>query len=171
VQAEKARHSVRTLCRVLGVSASGFYAWQHRPASPRAAADHRLRFQLRVAHAESRGAYGSPRLQRVLRTQGVRVGRHRVMRLMRAEHLRGRPHRRFRLTTVADPAAVVAPNHLAQRFTAARANQVWMGDITALPTQEGWIYLAVLIDVFSRRVVGWALEPTLETRLVLRAWD
>jgi transposase InsO family protein len=139
--------------------------------SRRVAADRQVRFRLRVAHAESRGAYGSPRLQRVLRADGVRVGRNRLMRLMRLEDVRGRPHRRFRVTTVTDASAPIAPNRLAQRFTVARANQVWTADITALPTQEGWIYLAVLIDLFSRRVVGWAIDTTLETRLVLRAWD
>jgi putative transposase len=170
VQAEKATYGVRALCRALGVSSSGFYAWQHRPASERQRIDRRLRVELRAAHRESRGSYGSPRLRQALRDRGLRVGRNRVIRLMRAEQLMGRPARRFRITTTTDPSTAPAPNHLNQRFTVARRNAVWAADITALPTQQGWVYLAVLLDLYSRRIVGWALDTTLETRLVLTAW-
>jgi transposase InsO family protein len=154
----------------LGVSASGFYAWQQRPQAVRATADRRLRVHLRAAHTASRGTYGSPRLQQALRTEGFAVGRNRVIRLMRVEHLAGRPCKRFRATTASDPTAAPAPNHLAQAFTAARPNAVWAADITAIPTAEGWLYLAVLMDLYSRRVVGWALERTLQTEVVLTAW-
>jgi len=170
VQAEKATHGVRALCRALGVSPSGFYAWQQRPDSARQRTDRRLRVELRAAHRESRGSYGSPRLRQALRDRGLRVGRNRVIRLMRAEQLVGRPHRRFRITTTTDPTTAPAPNPLHQRFTVARRNEVWAADITALPTQQGWVYLAVLLDLYSRRVVGWALDTTLATRLVLTAW-
>jgi putative transposase len=152
------------------VSPSGFYAWQARPASSRRQrADAVLRHQLRVAHRASRGAYGSPRLHEALRQAGHRVGRKRVMRLMRLEGLRGRLRRRFRTTTVSDPAAQPAANHLARRVTVAAPNRVWAADITAMPTREGWLYLAVLIDLWSRRIVGWALRPTIETDVVCAA--
>ena len=148
------------MCRTLGVSASGFYAWQARPTpSPRIQHDDVLRRQLRVAHGASRGVYGSPRLHQVLRQAGHHVSRKRVIRLMRVDGLRGRFRRRFRATTVSDPAASPATNHLAQRCTVARPNRVWAADITAIPTHDGWLYLAVLVDLWSRRVVGWALRP------------
>jgi len=170
IGAEKATYSVRLLCRTLGVSASGFYAWQARPAlSRRHRQDDALRQHLRVAHQASRGVYGSPRLRHVLRQAGQRVGRNRVMRLMRAEGLHGRVRRRFRATTVSDAMAAPAPNQLAQRFTVAAPNRVWAADITAIPTREGWLYLAVLLDLWSRRVVGWALRPTIETDVICAA--
>jgi putative transposase len=152
------------------VSASGFYAWQARPAvSVRGQQDARLRHQLRLAHGASRGVYGSPRLHQVLRHAGHRISRKRVIRLMRLEGLRGRARRRFRATTVVDPHAQPATNHLGRRFTVAAPNRVWAADITGLPTHEGWLYLAVLLDLWSRRVVGWALRPTLDTDLVCAA--
>ena len=170
VQAEKAHHPVRPLCRALGISPSGFYAWQRRRPSRRGRTDRRLAAYLRAAHQASRGTYGSPRLQRALRAQGWSVGRNRVIRLMRQEELAGRPRRRFHRTTARDPRAAPAPNLLAQRFTVARPNTIWAADITALPTREGWLYLAVLLDLYSRRVVGWAIDTHLETALVLTAW-
>jgi transposase InsO family protein len=170
MQTEKAHHSVRALCRALAVSPSGFYAWQQRPQSARQRGDHRLRVELHAAHAESGGSYGSPRLQQAVRARGLRVGRNRVIRLMRQAQLVGRPRRRFRVTTIGDPTAAPAPNTLAQAFTVTAPNRVWAGDITAIPTREGWLYLAVLLDLYSRRVVGWALDTSMETRLVLTAW-
>ena len=170
IAAEKASYPVRVLCRTLDVSASGFYAWQARPVpSRRQRQDAVLRHQLRVAHRASRGAYGSPRLHEAVRQAGHRVGRKRIMRLMQLEGLRGRLRRRFRSTTVSDPAAQPAANHLARRFTVTAPNRVWAADITAMPTREGWLYLAVLIDLWSRRVVGWALRPTIETDVVCAA--
>ena len=128
-----------------------------------------LRRRIRIIHAESRGTYGSPRVLRALRDEGQAVGRNRVRRLMRAEQLRGRPRRRYRVTTQADPAATPASNVLARHFTVAGPNRVWAGDVTALPTGQGWLYMAVLLDLWSRRVVGWAVRPTLETELVVAA--
>ena len=171
IQAEKADHPVRVLCRALGVSPSGFYAWQRRPPSRRSRADRRVRTHLRATHAASGGTYGSPRLHEALQHEGFRVGRNRVIRLMRAEQLTGRPRRRFRVTTSADPTATPAANHLAQAFRPRRPNRVWAADITALPTPEGWLYLAVVMDLFSRCIVGWAVETTLEADLVLLAWQ
>jgi putative transposase len=170
IATEKAAYPMRVLCRTLGVSASGFYAWHARPApSTRAREDAVLRGYLRGAHGASRGAYGSPRLQQALHQAGHPVGRNRVIRLMRLDGLRGRPRRRFRVTTVADPIAQPAANLLARGFTVAAPNRVWAADITAIPTRDGWLYLAVLLDLWSRRVVGWALRPTLETNLVCAA--
>jgi transposase InsO family protein len=171
ILAEKAHYPVRTMCEVLGVSASGYYAWRGRPLmSPRVQANRSLRVRIRAIHAATRGSYGSPRIQVALRAEGEHIGRNRVIRLMRHEGLRGRPHRRFRVTTNADPAAVPAPNRLDQQFAASAPNRVWTADITALPTGEGWMYLAVLLDLYSRRVVGWAVRATLETELVAAAW-
>jgi transposase InsO family protein len=154
------------LCRTLGVSASGFYASRARPAvSGRGRQDEQLRRQLRLAHGASRGVYGSPRLHHVLHQAGHRISRKRVMRLMRVEGLHGRARRRFRTTTVVDPHAAPATNQLARRFTVAAPNRVWAADITALPTHEGWLYLAVL-DLWSRRIVGWALRATIDTDVV-----
>jgi putative transposase len=171
ILAEKAQYPVRTMCRVLDVSPSGYYAWRGRPViTPRVRANRGLRARIRAIHAESHGRYGSPRVHKVLQAAGERLGRNRVIRLMRAEQLRGRPRRRFRVTTQADPAATPAPNLLQQVFQAAAPNRVWTADITAIPTGEGWLYLAVLLDLYSRRVVGWALRSTMETDLVCAAW-
>lgn len=170
IATEKAAYPIRVLCRTLGVSPSGFYAWQTRPApSPRQQYDVGLRHQLRLEHRASRGTYGSPRLHQVLRQAGHRIGRNRVIRLMRVEGLRGRAARRFRTTTVADPHAQPATNHLARRFTVTVPNRVWAADITAMPTRDGWLYLAVLVDLWSRRIVGWALRPTLAADVVCAA--
>jgi putative transposase len=159
------------MCAVLGVSASGYYAWRGRPLiPPRVQANRALRLHIRVIHAESRGRYGSPRVHRALRAAGTRVGRNRVIRVMRADHLHGRPTRRFRRTTETDPTARPAPNLLAQVFAAPAPNRVWTADITALPTAEGWLYLAVLLDLYSRRIVGWAVSAASATDLVCAAW-
>jgi transposase InsO family protein len=152
------------------VSASGFYAWQARPTpSPRVRQDAVLRHQLRLAHRASGGVYGSPRLHQVLWQAGHRLSRKRVIRLMRVDGLQGRARRRFRTTTTVDPHAQPATNQLARRFTVAAPNRVWAADITSIPTHEGWLYLAVLLDLWSRRIVGWAVRPTLETDIVCAA--
>jgi len=170
--AEKAHYPVHTMCDALGVSPSGYYAWRGRPLiTPQVRANRALRTRIRAIHAESRERYGSPRIHHALQAEGAHVGRNRVIRLMRAEQLRGRPQRRFRVTTThADPAAIPAPNLLNQVFHAPAPNRVWTADITALPTGDGWLYLAVLLDLYSRRIVGWAMRPTLETELVCAAW-
>jgi putative transposase len=171
ILAEKAHYPVRMMCDVLAVSRSGYYAWRGRPLiTPQVRANRGLRARIRTIHAESRGRYGSPRVHKVLQEEGERLGRNRVIRLMRAEQLRGRPQRRFRTTTQADPAATPAPNLLNQVFQAPAPNRVWTADITAIPTGEGWLYLAVLLDLYSRRVVGWAIRSTMDTDLVCAAW-
>ena len=171
MSAEKAVYPVQAMARVLGVTRSGYYAWCARPQpGARQQANQALRRRIRLIHADSLGSYGSPRVLRALRDAGDRLGRHRVMRLMRAEQLRGRPVRRFRVTTQADPLAAAAPNHLNRAFRVAAPNRVWAGDMTAIPTHAGWLYLAVLLDLYSRRVVGWSVRRTLDAELVCAAY-
>ena len=167
--AESANHAVRMLCRVLKVSRSAFYAWRSEPTR-RERSDSDLAVHIKGIHRESRGTYGSPRITMALRKEGIHVNRKRVTRLMREQDVRGIPSRRFRGTTT-DSAhdKVVAPELLERDFTAAGPNEVWVGDITYLRVGTGWAYLAVLIDLFSRRVVGWSLESHMRTELAANA--
>jgi transposase InsO family protein len=163
---------VALMCRVLGVSRAGFYAAQHRPVSQRAHADQRLRLAIRVIHHRSRATYGSPRIHAGLRAQGVRCSRKRVARWMQVDGLRAKVHRRFRATTNSNHAHAIAPNHLARRFAVtevADLNLVWASDITYVPTREAWLYLAVILDLASRRVVGWSMQPPLAQSLTIDA--
>ncbi len=159
-----ARHrdefAVVLMCRVLCVSRGGFYAWLERPPSARAATDERLRVAIRAIHAESQRSYGSPRVHRELRAQQVRCSRKRIVRLMQTEGLRAKRSRRYRATTHADATRPVAPNVLDRQFQVAALNRVWVGDVTACWTAEGWLYLAAVLDLGSRRVVGWATSAT-----------
>lgn len=157
------------LCRALEVSASGYYATQHRRVSARVEQDARILRRLQVLHAESRRTYGRPRLRRALRQDGLRVGDRRVRRLMRAADLVARGRRRYRVTTDSTHDGPIAGNHLARAFAVSRPNRVWAADITALWTTEGWLYLAVLLDLGSRRVIGWAADDNMETALPLAA--
>jgi transposase InsO family protein len=169
VHEEKATYPVVLLCRVLHVARSAYYAWTRRGLSARARADAELTAQIAAAHARSRGTYGTPRVHAALRAAGVRTSRRRVARLMRARGLAGcRRHRRAR-TTVADPARLPAPNLVARDFAASAPDRLWLGDITFVPTGEGWLYLAVLLDAHSRRVIGWAMADHLRTELALDA--
>lgn len=162
---------IRRMCQVLGVSPSGYYAWRRRAPSRRALADAALEVPIRAIFAESQQTYGSPRVHAELVAQGKRCGRHRVARLMRLAQLRVRHKRRARppTTTRVDTALPVAPNRLARDFTATAPNCKWLCDITYVPTDEGWLYLAAVLDLFSRRIVGWHLDDTLETSLALEA--
>jgi transposase InsO family protein len=160
---------VTVLCRGLGVSRSGFYAWCRRVPSAHAQTDARLLRQLRVLHADSRGTYGRPRLQRALHDRGVRVGPHRVRRLMRVGGLVARGRRVFRVTTGHRMSDRVAPDRVQRRFVPATLNAIWAGDITACWTSEGWCYLAVVLDLKSRRVLGWVCARTLDADLVRMA--
>ena len=169
----KQEHSVQRLCEVLNVSASGYYAWCQRQSqpSPRSLADQELLAELKRWHADSRQTYGSPRLQAALRQQGRRHGRRRIARLMQQAGLVGRQPRRFRLrTTDSAHALPVAPNRLAAVATATAPNQLWVADVTCMPTDEGWLYLAGVLDLFSRHNVGWAMSDHNDTALVLAAW-
>jgi transposase InsO family protein len=169
IEAEKAAYGVRRLCRVLQVAPSGYYAWRARPVSARAREDAALLRVLQVEHAASRQTYGRLRLQQALRTRGLPIGDKRIRRLMRAGHLHVRRRRPFRVTTDSAHGWPVVGNHLARRFAVATPNRVWAADITAVPTATGWAYLAVVLDLYARRVVGWTVDDTLETRLVLTA--
>lgn len=165
----RAEFPLRLMCRVLGVSHAGFYAARHRPPSARARANAVLDVQLQAAHAASDGTYGAPRLQRALRGDGTRVSQKRIARRLRALGLRGHRPRAWVRTTTPDATLATAPNTLARDFAVTAPDRVWSADITYLPTHEGFLYLAVVLDVGSRRVVGWAMRPTLEEGLVLAA--
>jgi putative transposase len=166
-------YPVRLMCRVLGVAPSGFHAAARRPMSAHARRDVALTARVKAAHAASRERYGAPRVHAELKAQGEAVGRKRVARLMRAEGLAGRrPRRRRPRTTVPGPGPGVAPNVLDRRVGVAAVpalNRAWVGDITHLRTRMGWVYLAVLLDVASRRVVGWHVSASLETEGALVA--
>ncbi len=169
MQQEKATHQIATLCRVLGVSPSGYYAWCDRPLSARAQADRVLLAQIRAIHERSRGTYGVPRIHAELRAQGVRCGRKRVARLMRDADLAGAQRLRYRGTTRQNPDAVAAPDLVQRDFTAFGPDQLWVADVTYVATGEGWLYLATVLDAWSRRIVGWAMGDTLRTDLVVEA--
>jgi putative transposase len=171
IRVQKAFHAVRTLCRVLDVSRSGFYAWSRRPASQRSFDDSRLVAEVAAIFDENNRRYGSQRITRELRDNGVRVGRHRVRRLMHQLGLRARRRRRWVRTTDSRHANPIAPNLLARNFTVDAPNRAWVADITYLPTKTGWLYLAVIIDLFSRAVVGWSMSRRIDGKLTLDALD
>lgn len=165
IRAEKACYPVSVLCQVLRVARSGFYAWCRRPPSARARENQWLVTHIRACYQECRGRYGSPRLHRELRARGIQVGRHRVARLMRTQGLRSICRRRAHRLCPSTAPAVVAANTLQRDFTATRPNQKWVGDITYVATCEGWLYVAVVLDLYSRRVVGWAMAGQVTTEL------
>ena len=168
--ANQADFSVRKLCRVLKVSPSGYYAWQGRPPSPRAMADAVLTERIRTIHLESDETYGSPNIHAELRDEGTRVGRKRVARLMRTAGLRGVSRRRsFVVTTRRDPKQRPAPDLVQRKFVADGPNQLWVADMTYVPTWAGFMFLAIVLDVWSRRVVGWAIGERMTADLVLAA--
>jgi putative transposase len=168
----KAEYQVEELAQALEVTSSGFYAHQHKPRGARRQQDRKLLEKLEPIFQESRRTYGSPRLCAALRRQGDRCGKNRIARLMRQNGLRAKQKRRFvPRTTQSDHDLPIAPNWLAQVPTPTRPNQVWVVDITYLATAEGWIYLAVILDAFSRKVVGWATAMSLETSLVTEALE
>jgi putative transposase len=169
IEAEKAHYPIRLLCRCLAVSRSGYYAWRTRAPSTRAQRDARLRVEIAASHSASRRTYGSPRILRDLREDGHRVSRKRVARLMRELGLEGRRKRRFRATTDSRHGFPVAPNVLMRDFEVETPNTAWVTDITYLATREGWLYLAVILDLFSRRVVGYAMSERIDRALVLEA--
>lgn len=163
--------SVACRCALLEVSRSGYYAWRDRRPSRRAQADIGLIGAIRRVHKATDRSYGSPRIHRELRAEGMTCGRHRIARLMREEGIVAKQRRRFRSTTDSRHAFAVAPNRLGRDFSASALNQVWMGDLTYIPTARGWSYLAVLLDAFSRRVVGWAVDTQLTATLPLAALE
>jgi putative transposase len=169
IDAEKANFSVSAMCRLFGVTRQGYYAFINRPPSARATEEAALQERVRQSFVESEGRYGSPRVLRDLRRDGVRTSKRRIERAMREQGLQARSPRRFRVTTAADPSHAVEPNVLDRNFTAERPDRRWVTDITYISTAAGWCYLAVILDLFSRAVVGWALDTTLSTQLPLDA--
>jgi len=169
IERRRTQFPVRLMCGLLEVSRSGYYAWRSRPESVRARRDCELLPEIRQAHEQSHGVYGSPRIYAELKATGVPVGRHRVARLMRLDRLRGCPKKRFRITTQQDLRHLVAKNLLKQDFQADVPNLRWAADITYIPTREGWLYLAVVMDLYSRRIVGWSMSQRMSRRLVVDA--
>lgn len=185
IHAERHAHPIGLLCRVLGVSRAGFYAWRDRPESHRQQQDMQLTRHIQDVHQRSKGRYGAPRVHAELQAQGVSCGRQRVARLasrrleplMRTAGLRGKGKRKYRVTTRSDHDHPLAGNVLGRQFDVSEPNAVWAGDLTYLPTKEGWLYLAVLIDLYSRRVMGWrrgapsrwAMSERITTALPLKA--
>jgi len=169
IEAEKLRVGAPRLCRLLGVSRSGFYAWRKRGTSARAQRDLGLKVKVAAIHRESGGTYGSPRITDELQAAGEDVGRRRVARLMRESELSGQFKRRWRMPAPAPGEGPYQPNVLDREFAVSAPDRVWAADITYVKTWEGWLYLAVVIDLFSRRVVGFALRDNLRTDVVLAA--
>ena len=169
----KTHHPIRSLCEALEVSASGYYDWRHRQAQPgpRAQENARLAQQIVQIHQASRQTYGSPRIQVALARTGHAHGRRRIARLMRQEGLWGRVKNRFRVrTTDSNHDQPIAPNRLPELPPPSAPNQIWVGDITYIPTEEGWLYLAGILDLYSRRLAGWAMSEHIDTPLILAAW-
>lgn len=172
MNANQATHAVGVLCRVLQISRSEFYAWRERPMSARARMDLWLTGKIEAIHRRSRGVYGSPMIHAELADEhGIRIARKRVARLMRAAGLRGASLRRFVVTTTADPWASRAVDLVDRRFYADGPDRLWVADITYVPTWSGFLYLAMVLDVYSRRIVGWAMETHLRTELILSALE
>ena len=171
MRAHQAEFPVRTMCRVLGVSLSGYYEWRGRPPSARAVRDTEILERIEHHHLASRGTYGSPRILDDLADEGIRVGRKRVARLMRAAGIVGVSRRKYHGTTRRDHESIAAPDLVERQFTADGPDQLWVADITYIPTWAGFLYLAVVLDVWSRRVVGWCMATHLRTELVLAALE
>jgi putative transposase len=169
IDVEKAHYPMRILCRVLRVSRSGYYAWRSRKPSVRQLEDERLRPKVVEAFEIGRGTYGSPRVRRELVDQGLAIGRKRVARLMRELRLQGVTPRKFRVTTDSDHDHSVAENLIGRDFTASQPNEKWVTDITYIWTAEGWLYLVAVMDLYSRRIVGWSMADHLKTDLCLEA--
>lgn len=170
----KTQHSIRGLCQALEVSPSGYYAWCQRQTQPgpRAQENARLVQQIVQIHQASRQTYGSPRIQVALARAGHAHGRRRIARLMRQKGLCGRAKGRFRVcTTDSHHDQPIAPNRLATLPAPSAPNQIWVGDITYIPTEEGWLYLAGILDLYSRRLAGWAMSEHIDTPLILAAWE
>ena len=169
IQEHDRRYPIRVMCRALAVSAAGYYAWRSRPESARSIQTRLLRSAIRVIHQESRETYGSPRIWDALVKQGHRIGEHRVARLMCQDGIRAKTVKKWRATTQSQHRFPVAANTLDRAFTVEAPNRVWAGDLTYVWTLEGWLYLAVLLDLYSRRVVGWAMGQRLTGALAEQA--
>lgn len=162
-------YPIRLMCRLLDVAASGYYAWRRRPEPHRVQRNRELLEKIRSIHAASKGVYGSPRVHAELLAKGVKVGRHKVAQVMRSARLKGCPKRRYRTTTQRDPGHQIEQNLLRQNFAADGPDQCWASDITYIATRQGWLYLAVTMDLFSRRIVGWSMDRWMSRHLVVDA--
>ena len=169
MKANQVTYPIATMCRTLGVSPSGYHAWKIRPPSKRATEDAAMTERIRAFHARSRGTYGAPRIHLDLFEEGARVGRKRIARLMRLAGVQGVSRRKGCRTTIRNGDTCPAPDLVERNFTATAPDQLWVADITYIPTWAGFLYLAVVLDAFSRRIVGWAMETHLRTELVLDA--
>jgi putative transposase len=169
IHTHRKEHSVSLMCDVMGVSRSGYYAWRQRPPSQRSQEDGRLLDAIRTVHQEGKETYGSPKIHRILRKRGVRCSHKRIVRLMRSAGLGAKRLQCYKRTTRAHPERRPAPNLLKQQFRATAPNQIWLADITYIATDEGWLYLAVILDLYSRRIVGWAMDARMTHDLVERA--
>ena len=169
IHRRRRQHSIRTMCRLLRVSRSGYYDWSQRAESARSRRNRELQLLIRQIHLESNGVYGARKIQRELLELGEDIGRHRVARLMRADGLKGCPKRRFRRPSNAAPEHPIAANLLKQDFRANEPNQRWGSDITQLWTKQGWLYLAVVMDLYSRRIIGWAMDRRVGRHLPIEA--
>ena len=169
VAAHQAEHRLTRMCQTLGVSRSGYYAWRRRPASARAAANMRLLERMQQLHRQTKERYVAVKLWRALMSVGVACGRHSVARLRRVHGLEARRTRRFRMVVEQHQFVPPAPNRLQQVFVAPAANRIWAGDLTAIATRAGWVYLAVILDLYSRRVIGWAMSPRPDQHVALTA--
>ena len=167
IREHREEFSIKRMCQLLDVTRSGYYAWQPEKAGPRELENQILVEQIHAEYKRSRKTYGSPRIQASLQRQGFVCGRHRVARLMRREGIRPQKRQRWHpVTTQRQPGVIPAPNHLNQDFSASAANQKWVSDFTYIDTAEGWLYLAVVLDLFSRKVVGWAMAAQMDATLV-----
>lgn len=171
IEAEKACFPIDLMCEVLQVSRSCYYAWRGRPEPVRAVEDRQVAQEIAAIHAHHRGRYGSPRILEDLREGGIATSRRRVTRLMKQQDLRWRRKRRFRVTTNSDHAFAIAPNVLSRNFATEAPNRAWVGDMTYIWTAEGWLYLAVILDLYSRKVVGWSMGERLSTKLASDALE
>jgi putative transposase len=171
IAAEKACYPISLMCSVLGVSRSGFHAWEQRPPSDRDLADAWLSERIVELHRDSRGTYGARRIHAALRHRGVQVGRKRVERLMRLRGISGLVPKRYRRTTIRVPGVRVADDLVDREFTPAAANQLWCADIKYIRSWQGWLYLGAVMDCYSRRIVGWSMRPDLGAELVVDALE
>ena len=169
IEEHREKYAVQRMCRVLQVSRSGYYAWRRRPLSEREMANQELVEQIRVVHTASHETYGSPRVYLELKEQGIGCSENRVARLMRHHGIVAKQARSYKVTTRANKKHPVAPNLLGRDFTASRPDEKWLADISYIRTGEGWLYLAVVMDLFSRRIVGWSMGPRMKSELVTAA--
>ena len=170
IQAHRVEFAIRVMCRVLDVSRSGYYAWRKRPVSSREMANQDLKIEIKEIYQRSRQTYGSPRIRAELAEQGLRCGVNRIARLMNEAGVVAKQSAKFKvMTTDSDHVYPVAPHLLGQDFTAGRPNEKWLSDITYIPTAEGWLYLALVMDLYSRRIIGWAMADNLERWLAIDA--